>query len=238
MGLIKYLKSFLDLIFPEKYICFICDKYDESISMHICDDCLESFEYVIDGCKICGKPFYELSEICDGCKESNRYFYKATAVFEYNNSIKKAIYKYKYYKRSYMYKAFGELMLNLLKANHLEDIDYIVAVPLHKTKELKRGFNQAYLLAKYISEKTFIPLDKSLLRIKKTVVQNNLKSIQRHNNIKGAFSLKKNNLKDKNILLIDDILTTGATADECSKTLLNGGVKRVYVLTLATTRYN
>ncbi|EOC99398.1 ComF family protein [Caldisalinibacter kiritimatiensis] len=242
-NIIKVLKTFchtfLELLFPESGVCFICDSYDEEIGEdHICDECKQKLKFIGEHrCSICGRPL-ELGYIPDKCHEcikSIHYFTKVIAPLEYTGITKDAIYKYKYGKKAYMYKALGHLMVQALQNEDIEDIDLIVPVPLHRSKLVNRGFNQAELLGKYISNYFNIPMDsKNLIRARKTKIQNKLSKKERRKNIKGAFKTKRSKVfEEKKILLIDDIYTTGATVDECSKVLLHAGAEEIVVLVLA-----
>ena len=111
--------------------------------------------------------------------------------------------------------------------------DYIIAVPLFRKKEKKRGFNQAQVLAKHIGKELAIPVEKNIVaRIRNTVPQKKLNDTERQKNLKGAFKIERNVVKFKRILLVDDIFTTGSTVDEISHLLLTNGAERVYVATL------
>lgn len=238
----KLYEALLELIYPEHGICFICDQYDEQIEdAHICTECREKLVFINDHkCKICGKPL-EIGYVPDKCPEcinNKHYFTKAISPLEYTGFIKDVIYKYKYSKKPYMYKLLGSLMVQAFLDNNIKNIDLIVPVPLHRSKMLERGFNQAELLGVYISKKFNIPIDsKNLCRIRKTEIQNKLKKQERHKNVKNAFKIKKDDIfKGKRILLVDDIMTTGATVDECSRVLLRAGAKEVVVITVATGR--
>ena len=125
----------------------------------------------------------------------------------------------------------------LLFPNNLDSLNYdlIIPVPLHWIKEYSRGFNQAELIGRKISDKFNIPLSKtSLKRIRATPSQIGLSLKERTNNVKGAFSARSSQeLSGKRILLVDDVMTTGATVNECSRILLQAGAREVFVYTLA-----
>lgn len=238
----KIYTTILDLIYPEEGICFICDKHYSNLDeTHICPSCMEEFKF-IDGkkCLKCGKPLEKeyISCKCSDCKRHPHYFSKVVSVLHYEGIIKDAIYKYKYGKKTYMYRSFGPLLIKGLKDFEvsIEDIDFVVPVPLHKSKYIKRGFNQAELLAKYIADKENITLSiNNLIRIKKTSTQNKLHKLDRLRNMKDAFKIKSERIyKEKNILLVDDIFTTGSTADQCSKVFLEAGAKNIFVICIAT----
>ena len=113
--------------------------------------------------------------------------------------------------------------------------DLLLPVPLHRQRLRERGFNQALLLAQDLSRRTGIPCNKRILQKKKpTLPQVNLSGPEREKGVRGAFQVtEKKKLKGKSILLVDDVYTTGATVNECSKVLMAGGAERVDVLTLA-----
>ena len=125
---------------------------------------------------------------------------------------------------------FAELMLPYL--DQIENKYVLMPVPLHKSRLRKRGYNQAYEIAKELSKATGRKIDTSLTRNKKTEMQAQLKFKQRAENVRNAFEVKKE-LKNKNILLIDDVMTTGSTLKECAKTLLKSGAIDVKVLVFA-----
>jgi ComF family protein len=115
-----------------------------------------------------------------------------------------------------------------------QQYDLIVPMPLHWRKRLERGFNQSELLARFVAKRTGIPFAKSLRRRKPTDPQAGLTRAQRRTNVAGAFEVKRRQeVQGRHVLLIDDVLTTGATASACSAVLKRAGAKRVTVLTLA-----
>lgn len=242
----KLYSTVLDLIYPEEGICFICDTYDDGINEeHICSQCREKLSFIGENkCSICGKPLESdtLIKKCYSCKKHPHYFSKAIAAVEYQGIIKEVIYKYKYGNRPYLYKALGPILIQAIRESDIDigDIDIIVPVPLHRMKIIKRGFNQSELLGRYISKGFDIPISVgNLIRQKRTLRQNSLDRSNRRSNIKDAFRIKKNvEFTGKRVIVIDDIFTTGATVDECSKKLVQAGAKEIIVVTLATGRSN
>ena len=116
-----------------------------------------------------------------------------------------------------------------------KETDLIISVPLHRFRYIKRKYNQADILAKALSKKTTIPYHPHILiRKRATVSQGHMKAAERKRNVAGAFGIKNHSaIKGKNILVIDDVFTTGATLNECTKILLKNGAAKVFVLTLA-----
>jgi len=235
----KLCNSALDLLFPEEGVCFYCDKYYEDVKEdHICSDCRDKLVFIKDKCPTCGKPMHSssISDKCSYCVDNTFYFTKAFSPLEFTGHLRDAVYRFKFQSKPYMYKSFGELMVRAIENENIGPIDLIVPVPLHRRRRAERGYNQSELLAKYISSKLNIPLDyKNLIRMKSTKLQTKLSRNERQKNIKNAFSVKdKGVFMNKRILLVDDIFTTGATVNECSKTLLENGAREVIVVTIAT----
>jgi len=236
-----YIESFLELLYPEKNTCFICSIYDESINdRYICCDCEKKLKKILPPlCTKCSKPIdYAASDcLCPDCSVYEKSFETVKSPFSYEGIIKDSIYNFKYYNKPYFYKFFGNFLLNFMIEISYTNFDYITPVPLHKSKMHSRGYNQSELLAKYLSGKLLIPYADALKRTKKTTKQSQQSKDERRKNLKDAFAIKsplKNEIiKSSSVLLVDDVYTTGSTADECSKTLLSFGVSKVYVLTIA-----
>ncbi len=166
-----YFDSFLELLYPEKNTCFICNIYDESINdRYICADCEKKLKKIEPPvCIKCSKPInYDSSNfLCPDCNVYDRSFEISKSPFLYEGIIKDSIYSFKYYNKTYFYKFFGNLLLNYMSNNDYTNFDYIVSVPLHKSKLRTRGYNQSELIAKYLSDKLFIPYADVLKRTKK-----------------------------------------------------------------------
>lgn len=235
----SYADSFLELIYPEKNTCFICETYDEAIAdKYICSDCERHIKKILAPvCSKCSKPIdYNSSiDLCQECCDVKRYFEMSKSPYAYEGLIKKAIYSYKYYNKPYFYKLFGNCLINFMKNINYTGFDCIVSVPLHSSKMRKRGYNQSELIAKYISANLSIPYVDALKRTKKTLKQSEQSKEERRKNLKDAFSVKSSAEKiiNSSVLLVDDIYTTGSTVDECSKALVNYGAAKVYVVTIA-----
>lgn len=241
-GLLRKLyNSTLDLLFPEEGVCFYCDKYYENVKEdHICIDCRDKLIFIENKCPTCGKPVYNgsTSNKCSYCINNTFYFTKAFSPLEFTGLLRDAVYRFKFKSKPYMYKSFGEFMVKSIEKENIGLIDLIVPVPLHRRRKAERGYNQSELLAKYISSKLDIPVDcKNLIKIKSTEPQTKLDRLERQKNMINAFEVKdKRVFENKRILLVDDIFTTGATVNECSKTLLGSGASEVVVITIATGR--
>ena len=160
----------------------------------------------------------------------------ARALGSYDGSLQEAIHRWKYEGRTSFNPFFGQWMAEGLRRYWaLNFFDLLIPVPLHPRRLRERAFNQALLLAKELNHRTGIPYHKTILQKRKpTLPQVSLSGVEREKGVRGSFQVVgTEELEGKSILLVDDVYTTGATVNECSKVLLAGGAKRVDVLTLA-----
>lgn len=183
--------------------------------------------------------FNEDNFMCKNCDTEINYITTdkepSISVFEYNEITKYSIYRLKYFNKPYYSKYFAKLMyLKLSKLNY-KNYDLIVNVPMHLKKKKKRGYDQAELLAIELSKLSNIKTEKNcLIRIKNTIAQSKISLEERKENVEGIFKVKdKDIVKNKNILLIDDIYTTGNTIYQCAKELKNAGANNICIFTLA-----
>lgn len=239
--LYDYLDSFLDLLYPEKNYCIVCNNFDQSIEEeYICESCRRKLHYLADPiCKTCGKDmlFESSSGICDQCAKHNYSFIKNKSVFRYDGLIKEIIHDYKYLDKSYYHRFLAMTLYHYMIDNSYINFDLITCVPIHKQKLKQRGYNQTELLAKFISHKLDIPYKALLVRKSNTIKQSNLSKNEREKNLLNAFAICSkidyNIVRDKSILIIDDIYTTGSTMEACANVLKNKGAKAIYGLTVA-----
>jgi ComF family protein len=165
-----------------------------------------------------------------------KYFTMVRALGSYEGSLQEAIHRWKYEGKTSLNPFFVEWMAEGLTRYWDPNLfDLLIPVPLHIQRLRERGFNQALLLVKELSRRTGIPYRKRILQKRtNTIPQVNLSGAEREKGVKGAFHvIGREGLEGKCILLVDDVYTTGATVNECSKVLLAGGAERVDVLTLA-----
>lgn len=237
----KTLESFIELIYPEINICFICDSFNDNIGKkYICNDCENKLIKLLKPCCVkCSKEIRSPFEVnlCKDCFINEKFFETSKSVFRYKGIIKSSIYSFKYHNKPYFYKMFGNFLTTYMKKENYTNFDYIMSVPIHYSKLLIRGYNQTELLAKYISKTFNIKYIDGLKRIKKTTKQSDQSRNERKRNLQNAFSIKHSpnidDITNSSILLIDDVYTTGVTLNECSRILLDFGVRNVYGLTIA-----
>jgi ComF family protein len=166
------------------------------------------------------------------CRHGLTGFDAAFAYGEYDGALRKLIHEFKYSGLPQLASKLGPLMSAAMPRE--QRFDLIVPMPLHWRKRLERGFNQSELLAKVLSKRTGIPVVNALRRRKSTPPQAGLTRAQRRLNVAGAFEAdQRERIDGRHVLLIDDVLTTGATASACAAVLKRAGARRVTLLTLA-----
>lgn len=220
----------LNLLYPS--ICPLCKKHSDS-SEHspICKNCWDGIkQYSGPACSICATPLVsKYATICESCINNSPKFSRVLNYGLYSGALAEAIHRMKFYGIRRLAKPLTRLLLDLQIPKH----DGVLPVPLSKKGLISRGFNQSLLISKMLSKELGILLfTNTLLKIKDTLPQIGLNAKQRMKNIKGAFAVSSN-IKGLKLLLVDDVMTTGATARECSKALINAGAKEVIVITLA-----
>lgn len=193
-------------------------------------------------CNRCGLPFdfddgeAKEGNVCGACLKSPPVFDKARAALVYDDASRDIILAYKHADHTEYVPSFIP-WLNQAGAEILAQADYLVPVPLHRWRILRRRYNQSALIAQYLSGDTKIPcLLGALKRARATLTQGHLQVNERYKNVKNAFTVNHHCfdlIQKKHIVLIDDVYTTGATVTECSKALLKAGVSSVNILTLA-----
>lgn len=216
--------------------CINCgaDIFDDSTCM--CDSC-KQLVVPVEGktCLRCGSVLPTEEYYCDNCNYSQRYFDKAYSMFVYEGIIPKLMYKVKYGGVASICESLANYLVYLATIHKLQ-YDIVCAVPMTKIATNKRGYNQAQLLAKYfcdiLEKKIFC---NCLSKKVETNQQESLDRATRRTNVLNAFACD-NSVKGKSVLLIDDVMTTGSTLNECSKVLKKAGAVRVVCLTVASGR--
>ena len=261
MGLLKRLYRIAhETIFPGR--CLVCGCFFKrpnralesdggvvgALAVALCAACLQQITQVESPmCSVCGLPFASRQgpdHTCERCIRTPGFFTMARSALVYDRVLKQAIHCFKYQGQTQLAAPMGEILLAAFQRYwDSQGIDLVVPVPLHPKRMRKRGVNQAYLLlrrwglptARRPAESCGPVLQRDLIiRIRYTAPQTTLNRRQRAENIKDAFALTDcDGIRDRTILLVDDVYTTGATAGECARLLLGNGARRVDILTLA-----
>ncbi len=229
------LDHLIDLVYPRR--CPICGDIVTPRGSLACLSCSHKLKLIAPPkCKKCGKHVdFEEQEYCFDCvKKQHKYSY-GISLWEYDSLMRKSISDFKYKSR----KEYADFYIEEFVKNYINEIiimapDVLVPIPIHKSKLLDRGYNQAEILCQGLSSKLGIPTIPNLLkRDKKTLPQKQLNDKERFKNLQKAFSFN-NKVMDRynkpidKVLLVDDIYTTGSTIEACTRILLSNGISNVY----------
>lgn len=209
------LQRVLSLLFPQK--CIFCRKLLSPQETDLCHHCRSS------------APIFT--------KAKNRYSFIAgwTAVWYYKDAVRRTLLRYKFYRcRSYA-PFFGRMLAMSLQAAKMEDFDILTWVPVSRLRKITRGYDQSALLAHAVAKELGVTAVPCLAKTRHNRTQSGLrKAHQRRANVMGVYKVPcPETVRDKHILLLDDIITTGATASECAKTLLAAGARQVHFAAVA-----
>ncbi|MDO5557813.1 MAG: ComF family protein [Clostridia bacterium] len=203
------------MIFPTK--CAVCGRIAEK---HICAKCNLNLKKLYRG----------KTE-----KIQNRYYEEIFYLYEYRGNIKRIMLDFKFKDKGYL----GDFFFELIKTNKklydfFEKYDIVIPVPVHYYRKIKRGYNQSELIIRDIERICNLKLEKNILvRLKNLKQQSKLSRVDRQKNIKNVYTIKNiDKIKDKNIIIFDDIYTTGSTVNECSRILKQNGAKSIGVCTI------
>lgn len=228
---IHFLWKIADWVYPP--VCAGCS----SIGQRFCPKCLSEVEVLHSSyCLSCGNPISASKRLCPDC--ANRHLIcndmASWAVFE--GKLRTAIHDMKYKNDLGLGDYFSTFLIDLLRERKWE-VDIVLPVPISKPRKKDRGYNQSELLSLPVASFFNLPHSNSALqRIKATESQIRLGASERFLNMEGAFYGNPATLKGKRVLVIDDIITTGATMEQCAKALFTAGAEKVYGLSIAKTR--
>ena len=219
--------AFLDLLFPLR--CLGCGKEGDLL----CPLCRQSLPKIeVPFCQRCGTPVKE-GILCPTCSTYPLTIDGIRSLFAFEGTVRQAIHQFKYRHIKTMASPLGQLLTRFLQTHPMPG-ETLIPVPLHPKRLRQRGYNQASLLTSEISKNTGLPvIERTLLRLRDTVSQTKTASAaERRANVRDAFACRKE-LHGENILLIDDVCTTGATLDACATALKTAGAGSVWGLTAA-----
>ncbi len=238
-GFSAFKNALSDLFFPP--ICSFCSSPDVDSGVSICPNCVESIREIGDPlCQQCGLPLPEDSHdealFCGQCLTAPPTYDKARYGVKYKGTVQQAIKSLKYGGSLHAAAALSDILTDAFH-RHYEpaEFDLILPVPIHRKKLRERGFNQVVVLAEKLSARIGIPLDRtSFVKSADTPPQAGLSRKERLSNLRGSFRVaRKDAIKNKRILLVDDVATTGSTIREAARTIRNAGSARIEALVLA-----
>ncbi len=230
----SFITALKELFFPLNITCDLCN-CEVFKGNNICDKCLKSMTFNNKNtCPICGRA-YPFDGVCLQCKDNAPKFKRAMSALEYSGVSAKLIRRFKGghpYLKYYFAKLLTPLVMSV-------ECDYLIYVPMLKRDENIRGYNQSLILCKEISKLTNIPIAHFIEKIRQTGEQKELTKAEREDNLRGSMRVVKRKVcRKKTFIIIDDVLTTGSTANAVSSLLLGAGAKRVYVVTIASVTYD
>ena len=236
MSIKEVFKLFSDIVYPRR--CPICYNVVVPKNGLSCIRCKHKLTVISEPrCMKCSKPIQsKYIEYCFDCSNKAKTFNKGYALWIYDDLMKKSIGEFKYNGKKEYADFYANMLFNSFQKEIIRlQIEAFIPVPIHNKKKNIRGYNQATVLANKLSELTLIPvIDNVLIRDIYTTPQKELNDVERRKNMENAFVIKENNYfynnKIKNLMLIDDIYTTGSTIEFCTRKLVQAGACNVYFL--------
>ena len=227
----KWGEGLLSLLFPPR--CALCGGASDGLDP-ICPDCAARLPR-LEGprCYICQEELKDPAlDLCPTCGTRGRGFEIARALGPYDSGWGALVREFKFEKELAIARFLAARLAEYVrKEGPFGKIDRITYVPMTRTDRRARGFNQARILARGLARRLGISVERLLVKVRQTPAQAALSAAERRNNLRGAFKVVRSGRGT--VLIVDDILTTGATVEECARTLKTGGYARVYVLTVA-----
>jgi competence protein ComFC len=234
---VRICRILLDWTFPRT--CAGCAApLGSEITGPLCAKCRPGLKHIERACLRCAKPLGQFIDVlgpCIYCRDFKYHFDSAIAAGEYNGALRAMIISFKYERRKDLFPELsGFFQGAVLKRLTGPKIDAVVPVPLHRKREQERGFNQSEMFARPLASALGAELAAGKLqRLRLTKSQVGLTPTQRFENVAGAFEVKGGDFEGKCVLLIDDVMTTGATGSECAKVLKAAGATHVFFAVLA-----
>lgn len=229
--IVKFLKN--TFCYP-KWRCASCGK-EVFENENFCSECYAKLPFNDEHiCEHCGRKVIADENYCSTCKNVLTKIDRARSVFIYKPPISSLIWRAKYFNAKYLLEMFSEYLATYYFKFYFNS-DYLCYVPMTKKAERKRGYNQSKVLAEAVSKKTCVPIANVTVKTKETEKQVSLNATSRRKNLTEAFKIiNRKTIKDKVLLIIDDVTTTGATGEALAEKLKKAGAKRVELLTIAS----
>lgn len=237
-NIMTWFRSFIKIVFPSR--CLVCGTYEMNDDAVVCGICRKALP-ILEGqfCRCCGRSFVSnvpFDHLCGDCLQDPPSFTTARSLASYEEPLVTLLRKFKYNKDTSVLPLIKELS-SLFIPFLPQDVDIILPVPLHKQRLRSRGYNQSLLLARamFPHHKPII-VPNVLKRVENSVSQAGLNKKERSVNLRNAFDVRlPEYVRNKKVCLVDDVYTTGATLNECSKVLVNTGACEVFGVTVART---
>jgi ComF family protein len=212
--------------------CVLCDQLAEA--GRLCSHCRQILPWNDTFCECCGQALLTAQPpgvVCDACQAQRPPYDKARAPLIYGFPVDNVIKAIKFRRQLWYVPAFAELLLPLLQ-REFAAVDALLPVPLHRWRQMTRGFNQAIELCRPLRKATGLPIITEAVRVRATVAQTGLNATERRKNLRNAFAVP-GKLRSRRPLIIDDVMTTGETCSQLTSVLLGAGAESVAVLAVA-----
>jgi competence protein ComFC len=221
----------LDFIIPQR--CLICNVEIEKNLL--CRNCIDYMPEVnAPMCIKCGRPVKK-KNTCIYCKTDSHIDHGRSWLL-FISPVDSVIHHFKYRNKTKLSRFFGQAMTTIIRSDHvMKNADILTPVPLFWWKQLRRGYNQSQLLADSIASDCHIESRPLLKRVKNTRTQTKLSDTARRDNVSGAFTVTHQDVENKKVIVVDDVMTTGATINECARVLKQAGASEVYSCVAAIT---
>jgi ComF family protein len=234
----RWVNSCLEFVFPS--FCLFCGLQETERGERICSTCRKALtQEDISRCPRCAKPlpkhFQQDLAGCPSCSRKPFRFDQAIALGTYGAELRDLVLRIKQPRHEPLCLATGELLAQRVRNQCLTHVDLVLPVPMHWMRKVMRGTNDAEVLAEAVARSMALPMSASILRcLRPRRKQGTLLPSERRRNVRGAFGVRRNSdLEGAGILVVDDVLTTGATANELARVLRNAGASRVVVAVVA-----
>lgn len=234
----RLFRPLLDLLYPRR--CPLCGMPGADEGAHVCWDCMARMPILqLPFCRVCGDPVegmvdHEFS--CSSCARRPPFFDRARSAARFRDGLRDCLHAFKYGGDTHLSRDLSRLMVACVNAQY-EDVgfDAAVCVPLYPSRERDRSYNQAALLASHVAADLALEaFPRCLVRVRSTKTQTSLSASERRANVRNAFQIRYPGwVEGRRLLLVDDVMTTGATVNECSRILKKAGAASVYVVTVA-----
>lgn len=224
------------LLFVDNASCIVCDDEISGENQYgLCDKCFKKLEFIGDKCCIrCGKPSDNEAKYCLLCQNETRYFDMARSAVKYKGDIQRLILEYKFHNKRYLGKYLAKFIEHVVEEYNIK-YDIVVPIPLSKAREKERKYNQVTEMLRHTK---LSPVVDALTKTRDNERQSLMAGKERRDNVHGVYAVTdKAAVKGKRILLVDDIITTGATVNEASRVLMVAGAKSVTAISVAHAEY-
>ena len=234
-----YWRSLIRILYPA--VCVLCQIPLVLEETYLCESCIPKIESLkAPTCLKCARPlppYGNQRSVCSPCRSERPYYDRGFALVPYQESVKNIFHQIKFQKKLWLLNIFLKPIRHVQSSIEIGNYEVIVPVPLDSKRERERGFNQALIIAQMLNrsnQKHIPPICNVIQKRKKTLPQSQLRRQERLSNLEDAFCLKKRDrIRGKRVLLVDDIFTTGSTINECAKILKENGAEQVHFFTIA-----